>query len=194
MDNQLLFRADSVLKANVGNDDQREDLLKQIRKKQETVPNAYATNVGCYRNSERYENIDWLLDVVKNTTDEFIDFYKNQDEMFSNLNVISKNFVYWTNINAPGSRNVMHSHKNANFSCVYYVQGSNCGPLRLINPANMLSDCKQTAPFVRDAYFHPKDGDLIMWPAWVPHEVEPNLSDRERINVTFDITVEYEQR
>jgi hypothetical protein len=45
MDNQLLFRADSVLKANVGNDDQRADLLKQIRNKQETVPNAYATNV-----------------------------------------------------------------------------------------------------------------------------------------------------
>lgn len=192
MDNTLLFRADSVLKADVGSNDQREDLLSQIKKSQETTPNAYSSNIGCYRNTVKYENLDWLLDVVKDTTDEFLDFYKKQDPMFEKLNVKSKNFVYWTNINTPGSRNVVHSHKSANFSCVYYVQGTDCGPLRLINPANTLSDCKQTAPFVRDAYFHPKDGDLIMWPAWVPHEVEPNLSNRERINITFDIMVDYE--
>jgi hypothetical protein len=28
-----------------------------------------------------------------------------------------------------------------------------------------------------------------MWPAWVPHEVDPNYSNKERINLTFDITI-----
>jgi Xaa-Pro aminopeptidase len=32
-----------------------------------------------------------------------------------------------------------------------------------------------------------QDGDLILWPAWVPHEVETNFSDRERVNIVFDI-------
>jgi predicted site-specific integrase-resolvase len=76
MDNTLLFRADSVLKADVGSDDQRADLLSQIKKAQETTPNAYSSNIGCYRNTVKYENLDWLLDVVKDTTDEFLDFYK----------------------------------------------------------------------------------------------------------------------
>jgi hypothetical protein len=26
-----------------------------------------------------------------------------------------------------------------------------------------------------------------MWPSWLPHEVEPNLSNKSRINIAFDI-------
>jgi hypothetical protein len=106
----------------------------------------------------------------------FFNFKKNKFEIF-----------YWTNINAPLSRNVLHSHKNSIFSAVYYIQGTDTGALRLINPANTLGDCNRLSPFTRDFYFNPKDRDLILWPAWVPHEVEINESARERINIVFDI-------
>ena len=33
----------------------------------------------------------------------------------------------------------------------------------------------------------PKDGLLILWPGWVPHEVEENKSDQQRINLAWGI-------
>ena len=98
-------------------------------------------------------------------------------------------FFYWTNVNQPHSRNVMHSHIESHFSAVYYLQATDTGNLRLTNPANILGNCNSTAPFVKDIVFTPKDGDLIMWPSWVPHEVETNFSARERINLVFDIII-----
>ena len=72
---------------------------------------------------------------------------------------------------------------------MYYLQGSGTGDLILANPANVLADCNLDAPYTHDMAFSPKDGDLILWPAWVPHEVEPNLSDKERINIAFNINI-----
>ena len=33
----------------------------------------------------------------------------------------------------------------------------------------------------------PKDGMLILWPAWVPHEVIENKSNRQRINIAWGL-------
>ena len=35
----------------------------------------------------------------------------------------------------------------------------------------------------------PKDGDLFIWPAWIPHKVDRNESDRQRINLAFNINI-----
>ena len=32
-----------------------------------------------------------------------------------------------------------------------------------------------------------KDGDLLIWPAWVPHFVEENKSNKQRINIASNI-------
>lgn len=189
----MLFRADSTFLSDVGTEQQRKELLDQVYKNKEEHPNAYATNIGCYRNSAIYENVQWLYDAVQTCTDNLITFYREEDQMLGSLPIKDVQFTYWTNINGPGSRNVIHSHKDADFACVYYLQGTDTGALRFANPANIEGDCRDTAPFVRDGYFYPKDGDIIVWPAWVPHEVEPNLSDRDRVNITFDIRVEYER-
>ena len=35
----------------------------------------------------------------------------------------------------------------------------------------------------------PKDGDLFIWPGWVPHQVEENKSNQQRINLAFSINL-----
>jgi len=35
----------------------------------------------------------------------------------------------------------------------------------------------------------PREGDLMLWPAYLDHFVEPSNSDEERISISFDITV-----
>ena len=63
------------------------------------------------------------------------------------------------------------------------------GKLTFINPANILNECNLKSPFVRNYSVEPKDGDLFIWPAWIPHKVDRNESDRQRINLAFNINI-----
>ena len=54
-----------------------------------------------------------------------------------------------------------------------------------------MTECNPSAPFTADIAINPRDGDLLLWPSWVPHEVDTNFSLKERINLAFDITIKY---
>lgn len=190
MSNLSIIRAELFHKKNVGTPDQQHELLDRVHSAKSTVPSASNTNDGCWRSDVRYDNLDWLLQEVVALTDSAIEFYKGVDPVFQST-TFKKPYMlnYWTNVNRPGSRNVLHTHSGAHFACVYYLQAFGTGDLRLINPGNIFSNAVFSAPFARDFYFKPTDGDLILWPGWVPHEVEPNLSTKDRINIVFDITL-----
>ena len=147
-------------------------------------------NPGCWRSSVEYSNIDWLLKGVYETAEAALEHYTNVDlalkHGIKNRNI---KLEYWSNINEPGSKNVIHSHVQNTFAAVYYIQGEGTGGLKFINPANVLNNCYTVSPYMRDVMFYPKDGELIMWPAWIPHEVEVNTSDRQRINIAFVLQV-----
>ena len=180
-----ILQADLFHLSNIGTTEQVSDLLDQIRSSSSFIPNS---NDGCVRIDQQYTNIDWLLKSVAHLAGSAADYYSTIDPLYSIVDKKIKMY-YWTNINQPKSRNTMHTHIAYHFTCVYYVQGTGTGALRIMNPANTLSNCEITAPFVKDFYFEPKDGDLILWPSWMPHEVETNFSDRERINLAFEITI-----
>ena len=184
-----IFCADFFHRPNVGVDNilnLQEEILKVRQQDDASIAN---TNIGCWRSSYRY-NIPWLMDQVISLTNEAIEFYRHTDIVFSSSYQSNPFKIdYWTNVNSPGSRNVLHSHSQSSFSCVYYIQATGTGDIRLLNPANLLGDLNRKSPFTRDFYFSPTDADLILWPAWVPHEVEPNLSNKDRINIVFDITI-----
>lgn len=184
-----LFRADLFLESNIGTDQQYADLMKQIRQaKENNIKSTNYNNENCWRTETQYQNINWLLESLRNLLDAFINEYSKELDR-KNLDYRKIAYFYWTNINSPNSRNARHAHVKSHFSAVYYLQGQDTGALRLINPANGLSECNPNAPYVEDVVYLPKDRDLIMWPAWVPHEVDPNYSNRERINITFDIVI-----
>lgn len=184
---KTLLESNLLIKSKVGNDEEVGALLTQILKESGTA-SIENTNDNCWRSVTQYQDIDWLLKHISYCVKQMVNFYSSKDEVFSNAIDIKKcQIKYWTNVNNSKSRNVMHSHKSAILSGVYYVQTTGTGALRFINPANMLGECNPRSPFTRDFYFTPSDRDLIMWPSWMPHEVEPNYSDKERINIAFDI-------
>ena len=187
-----LYEAFLDASPNIGNDDQVNNLLEQINEIRH-MPNAPRSNEGCWRSAHVFKNIDWLLKEITDKAFNAVSLYSEKDHLFAEeIKSIGKNNLkinYWTNVNQPGSINNLHSHKSAIFSGVYYIQGTDTGSLRIMNPANTLGDCNNLSPYTRDFNYLPHDRDLILWPAWLPHEVKPNLSNRERINIAYDILI-----
>jgi uncharacterized protein (TIGR02466 family) len=187
-----LFRAD-VFITNVGTLSQRQLLIDEIKNKQQLYPDGIdKSNFGCWRFNNPCANIDWLMFHIMNLLDQATAHYNQEDRVFAqrkNLELV--NVDYWANINLPQSRNSMHSHKPAQFSACYYLQAEDTGLIRFVNPANIMAECNPAAPFTADTAINPRDGDLLLWPSWVPHEVETNFSNNERINLAFDIKIKY---
>ncbi len=187
---KTVFRAEIFSKSNVGTIDQRSEIIEQLEIYKNTDTGMNFSNPGCFRIDKPDLKIGWLFEEINVLLLEAVNFYKQKDNVFSKI-LIGKDATvsWWANINAPGSRNIFHTHKEDEFSCVYYLQGTDTGDLRFPNPANLLGDCCKTSPFTRDFLFVPTDGDLILFPSWLPHEVEPNLSTRYRINLAFNFKI-----
>lgn len=176
---------------NVGTTAQRQLLIEEIKLLNSKNPKGTAnTNPGCWRWKSPCSSIEWLMKDIINLLDSSVALYAREDIVFGQRQRLKLIEVdYWANINQPGSRNAIHSHKSAQFSAVYYLKTEGTGAITFANPANIMQDCNQGSPFTRDTRIEPKDGDLLIWPSWMPHEVETNFSNQERINLAFDIKV-----
>ena len=184
-----LFHSDLFIKENVGTEELREDLKRQIlQAKKDDRGTQGGSNPGCWRSNALYE-MKWLYDEMKNLVIEANQNYFERDSVFEYYVDKSNNLDYniWTNVNEVGSKNVIHSHKTDAWAGIYYVQAEETGNLMFYNPANLLNDCKFNSPFVRGLEIQPKDGMLVLWPGWIPHEVIENKSNRQRINIAWGI-------
>ena len=190
MDNVLpLFHSDLFIKENVGTEEQRKDLKKQIlQAKEDDRGTQGGGNPGCWRSNALYE-MKWLYGAMKDLVTEANEIYFEKDSVFKYYIDKSENLDYniCTNVNEVGSKNVIHSHKTDAWAGIYYVQAEETGNLMFYNPANLLNECKFNSPFVRNTGILPKDGMLVLWPAWIPHEVIENKSNQQRINIAWGI-------
>lgn len=104
----------------------------------------------------------------------------------------------WCNINdKKNCINIEHIHSDT-FSGVFYVKvpknsGKLCikntsiNPLWIINHQNLFSKKNQ---FTSDTVkIDPVEGRLLMWPSYIPHYVEPNDHDDERISISFNMII-----
>jgi len=187
---QVLFSAD-IFHINTGTEEQRQQLITDIQETKRSYPQGNdRSNPNCWRADNPCKDISWLLEDISIMMEEVVKYYEDMDPAFIERADLQKAKInYWANVNGTDSYNIVHSHKLKQFSAVYYLQGEGTGQISFTNPANLLSDCNWGSPYTRDFQIKPKDGDLIIWPAWVPHSVARNTSNRERINLVFDIDV-----
>ena len=100
----------------------------------------------------------------------------------------------WANINPPGGFNKPHIHPNSLWSGVYYIKTpKHCGHLKLEDPktrAEMVMPKRTTDQLPqhlwREVHYEPIAGRCIMFPSWLNHTVDPNLSTDIRISVSFN--------
>ena len=167
------------------------DLRRQILETKNTEGTALTeNNPNCWRSNANYQNLDWLMKATQELTMRAAEYYFEMDEFFKGYVTQKRiNINYWTNVNDPGGGNVLHTHEKDCFAAVYYLDAEDTGLIHFSNPANVLNQCNRQSPFTRAMSLPPEDNSLILWPAWIPHEVEVNHSNKQRINLAFSIMV-----
>ena len=133
----------------------------------------------------------------KPLTDEL---FVMQEEIFKDYGMEPKPGlgIMWSNINYPGSYNKQHMNPNSQWSGVYYVKVPN-------NSGNLFVEDPRPGPNIilprqmkglpralwRVVIYPAIEGQIIMFPAWVPHGVEINESKEKgekgwRVSVSFN--------
>ena len=102
----------------------------------------------------------------------------------------------WAIINTGGSANLRHQHGNSTISGAYYVRApKNSGDIVFYDPrpAPVYSYPKALNPNLLNAQVNgisPKEGALVLFPSYLDHSVNENLSNEERIVISFNITIQ----
>jgi len=103
----------------------------------------------------------------------------------------------WAMVNKQYSSNILHSHPNSFLSGVYYVQApDNCGALFFRDPREMAHMYEPpiteiTLWTLQKVTYTPVVGRMIIFPSWLLHGVEYNMSTEERISISFNLGLTY---
>ena len=101
----------------------------------------------------------------------------------------------WAIINKKGSLNQKHHHSNSDLSAAYYVSAEkNCGDIIFYDPrpAAVYKHPIAKKPNILNATINsitPKPGMLILFPSYLEHSVNPNLSEHRRIVISFNLSL-----
>ncbi len=99
----------------------------------------------------------------------------------------------WANINARGAEHKIHSHPNNFLSGVYYVRVQDgADTINFHDPRPQTGIIRPpvaqlTSANTDQAVVKISPGTLLLFPAWLPHSVNPNMSDEKRISISFNI-------
>jgi uncharacterized protein (TIGR02466 family) len=165
--------------------------VKKIKKNNKGV---VISNIGGWQSPNLDLHEKTFTDLNKKIIETSIEFIKNCEFKPGNFSILNM----WANINEYKDFNNLHLHQNSFISGVYYLQTpKDCGNLVFKHPCSHLeydwssSNFKHHNEYNSPLYnFIPKKGDLILFPSWLEHYVEPNLNKKEqRISIAFNISV-----
>ena len=100
---------------------------------------------------------------------------------------------FWINILPEGGMHSSHIHPHSVISGTTYVampEGTSALkledprlPMMMLSPLRRKDAAQALQPFV---YVKPEVGELLLWESWLRHEVPMNMSEEERISVSFN--------
>ena len=99
----------------------------------------------------------------------------------------------WANVLAKGAAHKAHSHPNNFLSGVYYVRiGPGTDTINFHDPRNQAGVIRPpvvelTAENTDQVVVRVKNGTLLVFPSYLQHSVDANMSEEERISISFNI-------
>ena len=101
----------------------------------------------------------------------------------------------WAIINKKDDFNVIHTHPNSLLSAAYYVKApNNCGRFQ-IEDLNIVK--RHASPLIANqnelnmnvAGLEVSEGDLLIFPGYLPHKVARNETEDDRIVISFNVDI-----
>lgn len=165
-------------------------IIEYLEGLSESDKGVVVSNVGGHQThtlkSGDFESIDILIDLVQNTVREVADSLG-----FKPVQVVN----VWGNLNYKYCYNQTHLHNDCVLSAVYYPrclpnQGSIVLQRDLVSSLFLHDVAKRGTEYTKGSVgYQPKTGDLIVFPAWINHLVEPNLTDTTRVSLAFNFNI-----
>jgi|TARA_B100000161_G_scaffold231858_1_gene179709 uncharacterized protein (TIGR02466 family) len=183
----------SLIEVNISN------LQKECYEIRKNIPSKNKSNLGqnSYHSPNlcNFKNPPEILKLMKQITKRIQAIH--QESRRENVRLVD----FWININGKGGSNVPHTHPGAKYSGVFYIKvpqemkGGNLLFLKDYNERFLQSE--ENMGFFKQGYkflpndlpkipVKPEEKLLIVFPSWLPHSVEPNDIDEERISLSFN--------
>ena len=171
-----------------------EELKNFIYKEKEKYPEgAKKSNVNGWHSKEfdlKNEKLkNFIAEISKNIGSAINDMGWDLESQ------IAKITSMWSIINKKDAFNEKHHHGNSALSAAYYVKAEkNAGNIVLFDPrqANVFHHPSSKDVNSLNAQVQsitPKAGTLVLFPSYLEHKVNPNLSNEERIVISFNVSL-----
>jgi uncharacterized protein (TIGR02466 family) len=173
-----------------------DDIIEFCREKRYSSNGRILSNIGGWQSEDFWPEEDPRIHELSREIyarsltilDQFKFDTSNTDLRFLNM---------WININYQNCLNNIHIHHGSILSGVYYLKcPKNCGDISfhrnfsetfiLKTAANLLEDNTFNYTNIR---FAVEEKKLLLFPSWLPHSVEPNQSEEERISIAFNMVL-----
>ena len=99
----------------------------------------------------------------------------------------------WLNITKPGEFHHNHSHSNSIISGVFYISTEDDDKITFTDPNRQVKELikleqKEYNEWNSNTWFFPvENNELILFPSWLDHQVEPNeKATTDRISISFN--------
>lgn len=155
---------------------QRKDYLEYIETLEKTERPVYKSNFGGFQSNDKLHTVPVFKELTKSIESLASECLK----MPTQINEM------WANINYKYSYNGHHVHGGALSGVFYLNVTQNSGKLVLVNPT-----IRSDGHILRNPNFfiNPENLACILFPSYLEHYVEPNLSDTKRISLSFNLYV-----
>ena len=183
----------------------REKIENYDKYKEELILNAYEQEKKDPDGLKNSKNLVWhsqskyanSQNPVSSIVINLIKSILNNKNVFNIKDLSKAKMQMWININRPGDSNSKHNHPGSDLSGVFWVKSlQKSGNLTFYSP-NVMTQMEQINS-IKDEIgkklfitptveIEPLEGVIVLFPSDLPHAVQKNNSDEDRISVSFNI-------
>ena len=148
-----------------------EKIIGDLYNIKKTTPSVRISNNGGYQSSSNLHLIPEFYFLVNFINNKVLDLTHNPNIKINNM---------WGNISSFTNFNEIHTHTHINHhlsGILYLKTPPQGGDLLFLNPLQ-----------IDNVYnYSPQEKDLVIFHGVIPHYVEPNLSQEDRISIAFNL-------
>ena len=172
---------------------QRDIMLAKIYALERESSGVTRTNFGGWQSEDDiyiHPEMGWVVEHIMRLSNQLAPEYSS-DLAFNNGQI-------WANINRKHHFNAPHTHANSLLSGVFYlkVNSEDQGVIQFFDARegtpsmhwNCFVPLKGRTLLTDDTHtVKPVEGRMLFFPSWLKHWVTPNLTDDERVSLSFNI-------